>query len=495
MEQCYDTVTAKSDVNREPSDESKEREQELAEQSLDTRQEHVILPFRRKLSYGVGGLGDSVLANGIIQAGTLYTLALKMNMTTIGTLMVIPRLWDSVTDPFMGNLSDNTRTRWGRRRPYVLFGGLVTALMFLLTVSPPAFLQEKGLLAYFFVFCMLYFTAYTVFSVAFSGLGLEMSTEYHERTRVMGYRAFFTAIGGMVAGAAMWITFRPAWSPRIGMSIMGLAFGGLAVASFIMAASGTREIGEIQKQEKVGIFRALKYTMTNKQFLILVSALALYVLGLYVTIPLYQVLNSYYVCGGDMEAASKIELYKNTIYSVLMLGAIAPITWVGTRLGKQKTLSLCLFFGIVGTGSVWFLFTPELPYLQLLNPIILAFSLPAVQVFPMSIMADICDLDELKTGLRREGMYGASFGFVIKLVLSFVLYLSGRALDFAGIDQNLDIQAPEALFRLRLMAVIVPITLLAASGVLLFKLNVPEAKVREVRRILEDRRNVQGGEN
>jgi Na+/melibiose symporter-like transporter len=77
---------------------------------------------------------------------------------------------------------------------------------------------------------------------------------------------------------------------------------------------------------------------------------------------------------------------------------------------------------------------------------------------------------------------------VIKLVLSFVLYLSGRALDFAGIDQNLDVQAPEALFRLRLMTVIVPVTLLAAAGVLLFKLNVPEAKVREVRRILEDRR-------
>jgi GPH family glycoside/pentoside/hexuronide:cation symporter len=143
---------------------------------------------------------------------------------------------------------------------------------------------------------------------------------------------------------------------------------------------------------------------------------------------------------------------------------------------------------MVGTGSVWFLYTPSFPYVQLLSPIILAFSLPAVQVFPMSIMADICDLDELKTGLRREGLYGASFGFVIKMVLSIVLYLSGRVLRFAGIDQTLDIQSPEALLKLRIMVVLVPVVLLAASGLLLLKLKVPEGRVRKVRAILEARR-------
>jgi GPH family glycoside/pentoside/hexuronide:cation symporter len=461
----------------------------LRETSFDTQEDHVILPFNRKLLFSFGGLGDAIIGNGVIGAGTLYSLALKLDPLTVGIIAVIPRLWDAVTDPFMGHISDNTRTRWGRRRPYVLFGGISAALIFFILMCPPASLGDRGTLVYFFVTLMFYYTAYTVFSVPYSALGFEMSIDYHERTRVMAFRAFCVAIGGMIAGFAMWITFNRIFpSPRVGMGATGLLFAAIASISFVVAALGTREAAETQKQDKLDLLRAFKYTMTNGQFLLLVGALAMYVLGLYVTLPVYTWINSYYVFHGDLAAAGKLEMIRSTIYAVLMLGTIFPLTWLGTRLGKRQTLALALLFAVIGTSSTWFMFTPKAPYLQLLMPVALACALPAVQIFPMSIMADICDLDELKTGLRREGLYGASFGFVIKLAGSMTLFLTGVILRVAGIDQTARVQTPEALLKLRVLGALVPAIMLGIAGILLFRLNVPESKVREVRAILEQRR-------
>lgn len=423
-------------------------------------------------------------------AGTLYTLALKMNMTTIGTIMLLPRVWDAILHPLMGNISDNTRCRWGRRRPYILAGGIATGILFYLTMSPPAFLEEKGVLGYFFAMSIFYFTAYTVFAIPYCGLGLELSADYHERTRVMAFRAFFTAIGGMVAGSSMWITFHEVWgSPRTGMRITGLVFGTVAALAAIMTVLGTREAPAAQSQSRIGLFRALRCMLTNKQFLILCAAISLYVLGLYVIIPLYPILSSYYVYNGDLEAASRLEFVRGALCASLMLGTIFPITWLGTRLGKKWAFVSCMVIGVAGAGSTWFLFVPSHPHLQLLASVILAFALPAIQVYPMAIMADICDLDELATGLRREGIFGASFGLIINLVLSLTVLLAGVVLDISGIDQKAKTQTPEALYRLRLIVALLPAAMISLSAMLLTTLDVSEKKVQEVREILNGRRS------
>lgn len=448
------------------------------------------LPFRRKVLYGVAGLGDSVVGNGVLAATLLYPLALKVDMAVLGLLMIVPRLWDAVTDPIMGNVSDNTRSRWGRRRPYILVGGLATGLCFFLVYAWPPLFEGKALLAWFFVIFIVFYGAHTVFSIPYNALGFELSSDYHERSRVMAYRAFFTSIGGMVAGGAMWITFREAWwTPRTGLLVLGLLFGGLSTVTFVAAALGTREAAPAQPQPRIGFIEAYRYTIQNRPFLILIAALTLYTVGLYMIIPLYSMLSIYYVFDGDKAAASNLEFYKGLLYALLMLGTIFPITWLGKRVGKKRALISCLAVGIAGTASAWFLYVPDAPYFQLVMSAVLAFSLPAVQIFPMSIIADICDADELRTGRRREGAYGAMYAFVMKLTFCIIPALSGLILNVAGIDEKLEVQDPEAVSNLRVLVSVIPPAMLTLCVLLLLKLNASEKQADAVRDAL-DRRSV-----
>ena len=181
------------------------------------------------------------------------------------------------------------------------------------------------------------------------------------------------------------------------------------------------------------------------------------------------------------------------MYNALKLFTVVLIAWIGTKLGKDKTFGVGLVVSGAGMILTWFLFTPAHPYWQLAIPVFLAFSLPTLEIFPQAIMADICDLDELKTGLRREGMFGASLGFAMKLAVAGTQFVTGVVLRFAGFDPGLEgAQPPDVLFKLRIMTVLIPFALISISGALLFFLRVPEKRIREVRATLEARRRDEG---
>ena len=214
----------------------------MSKERFDRHEEHVLLPFRKKVFYGFGGLGDTLLGNGMTQVAAVFNIVFKVDAFWIGMVLLAPRVWDAVTDPLMGHISDNTRTRWGRRRPYVLWGGILTAILFLFLLCPPATLRPRGMLGYLLFVSMLYFTAYTVFSVSYNALGLEMSLDYHERTRVMGFRSFLNSGGGILASWGLWLAYRPELgSPVVGARVMGLLFALIAGAAFVTVALGTRE--------------------------------------------------------------------------------------------------------------------------------------------------------------------------------------------------------------------------------------------------------------
>ena len=172
-----------------------------------------------------------------------------------------------MTDPFMGNLSDNTRSRWGRRRPYIAIGAVLTGVLFALMWMPPRSLGETGLFGYFLLISILYFTTYTVFMVPWNALGYELTTDYNERTRVMAYKTFFSSAAA---------TFFLPWAYKLcfvlgkteveGVRVVGVIFGVLMILTGVVPALFCKENMSVQTQHKITFKAALKYTMKNRPF-------------------------------------------------------------------------------------------------------------------------------------------------------------------------------------------------------------------------------------
>lgn len=162
------------------------------------------VPTRRKIAWGTGTIADTLMANGINGlALPIYSIALGVSPGLTGLAVGIPRAWDATTDPLMGNISDNTCCKFGRRRPYIALGAILGEILFAILWMPPAMLGKTGLFIYFLLVAIHFFAAYTIYVVPQSALGFELSIDYNERTRVMAYRAFFGGGGALIYGRGL----------------------------------------------------------------------------------------------------------------------------------------------------------------------------------------------------------------------------------------------------------------------------------------------------
>jgi len=160
--------------------------------------EHHITPLQdrgcvsQKLGFGIGAMVAVIAVNAVAGLSQLYlNVGLKLSPILVGIVMMLPRLWDAFTDPAVGHLSDNTRSRWGRRIPYVFVGAIITGLTYMLLFSVPRGWNDIPMLVYFTVMSLLFFTGITIYSIPQGALGLEMTLDYHERTRIFSFSAFF----------------------------------------------------------------------------------------------------------------------------------------------------------------------------------------------------------------------------------------------------------------------------------------------------------------
>jgi glycoside/pentoside/hexuronide:cation symporter, GPH family len=199
--------------------------------------------------------------------------------------------------------------------------------------------------------------------------------------------------------------------------------------------------------------------------------------------------NVYHVHGGDAKAAAAIQGWNGTAYHVTTLLTLPLITWASTRFGKRRTLFACLLLPFFGTLTKWFTYTPEYPWLQLLTPVLLAPGMACLWTLLGSMVADICDVDELKHGERREGLFGAVYGWVFKLGLSAALVIGGYVLDWTGFDAALGgAQSPGTLTAIRVVFTVVPAFGIAVALVLVARFPITEADARATRAALERRR-------
>jgi GPH family glycoside/pentoside/hexuronide:cation symporter len=246
-------------------------------------------------------------------------------------------------------------------------------------------------------------------------------------------------------------------------------------------------------QKTLDFLRGFLATMKFRPFLILCGATFLVFNGFMLVSAFSSYVMIYYVYGGDKDLGAKLMGWNGTLSALATFLVILLVTWLGTRIGKRKTFFFSTGISVVGYLLKWFCYSRSNPYLILVPTPLIAFGLGGLFVLMGSMIADVCDFDELQTGQRREGMFGAVFWWVVKLGMALALALSGYALNFTGFDVNLGSgQSERTLFLMRLLDIGVPALTSALAILLVAAYPLTEAMAHEVRTQLEKRRGRAG---
>ncbi len=453
------------------------------------------VPVGRKLAVGAGGF--PVQNGGLIvqyMAQPIFQIFLGLNPALFGLAMTIPRIWDAFTDPLMGRISDRTKSRYGRRRPYVFLGSIAVALSFLTIWMVPQNMSEMGTFLWLTVTSVLFFTAFTVYSVPFNALVYEQTPDYHERTRLMFYFALFYNIGNLCVN---WYVPATNWS-GFENSLVGarwIAFGLALIVFFGMgilpAIFGKERFYEVAQKEnkKIGFMKAIGQAASSKPMMGLVGIVfALNFCGTIAgSIAMYIVI--YYVKAGDVAGGLVLNAWNGTGFAIVGFLGIFVLRSLALRFGKRRAMLFVLALTAIGGIYKWYIFTPDYPHLLLLDAVLNGPVWVSLGVIVPSMIADLCDWDEYKFGERREGIISSVFTWITKFGTSFTFLVSGVALYFSGFNEALGVDQPEGtITALRVFfvgaSVLAPI--LAIFCLRLY--NITEETAYNIREELETRR-------
>ncbi len=678
---------------------------------------HDRVSFPHKIAYGIGGFVNNLLGSAIGGMTIVLTLALGMNPAVVGLLGGLPRLMDAITDPLMGYASDKTRSRWGRRRPYLFVGAIASGIVFALlwqfpapsqfrlklvdygadsvysggetgedpglvelvaqwgrdivsikkiddvehevVISPPVLVtgewvgvdvplsqftqlttrehlaqilisgdietvyvdnvylyradsdssgavmstgQEdvEGLEAptapapaptlppedvisffsatyadvnvdywstdwdmadvedarvaghdvkrysdvqfagidfgeqpidasamthihmdiwtpdptpegksqayyfwYFLIGSLVFFLAYTVFATPWVALGYELTPDYHERTRLMGVQNFVSTFAFIIAPWFLAIMTNTAW---FGNQIQGakwLAFMiclvtivlGVIPAIFLRERLAPQVVAE-EKKEGAGFAanmtafgQGLVQTIRSGPFLMLCVATFL-IFNSFIMISSFQIfVFIYHIYAGNQGDGAWLAGLAGTLGIIFGFVVIVLVTWMGTKLGKQRAFFISIAISVIGYLMKWFCYTPDYPLLALLPAPFLAFGLGGLFTLMGSMIADVVDLDELTTGERREGMFGSIYWWVVKLGQGVALAAGGFLLNATGWDPALGgNQTEQTLLLMRVFDAFIPVLASLVAIWVILKYPITEDSAFETRKKLELRR-------
>jgi GPH family glycoside/pentoside/hexuronide:cation symporter len=460
------------------------------------------IPFPLKLVYGFGAFVNNTLAAAIGGMIIVLNLGLGMSPALVGLLGALPRLTDALTDPLMGYISDNTRSRYGRRRPYIFIGAILAGIVYALLWQLPVEKSTTFYFVYFLVGSLIFYLAYTIYATPWVALGYELTPDYHERTRLMGVQNFIGNIAYMISPYFLAIMYMPMFGDVVvGARYLAVIIGVVVIALGILPALFLRERfhnagddGESKMSAGLGhvvmdFFRGFGKTLRFKPFLKLCVATFLVFNGFILIASFQPYVIIYYVFGGDQAAGSSLVGHSGLIQAISGLFVIAFVTWLATKIGKRRAFFVSTGVSMVGYSLKWFCYTPDNPWLVLIPAPLMAFGLAGLFTLMPSMICDVVDMDELNTHERREGMYGSIFWWVVKLGQSVAIAGGGILLVTTGFDVNLGgNQSADAITLMRLCDAFIP-TL--ASGIAIWSIatyDITETKAHEVRVVLEERR-------
>lgn len=488
------------------------------------------VPVGQKMAFGSGHLVLNLLPGALGVFMFFLLTAFGMDPFLAGLLGGLPRIFDAITDPIMGFITDNTKSKWGRRRPYIFIGAILSGVLFaLLWQLDPENTQDYNFW-YFLIMSMVFLIGNTMFATPLVGLGYEMTSDYNERTRLMAFSQTIGQIAWMIVPWFWVIISDPDMLPISAEEISRIASLGLSDADAAkttleaVQANGVRKLSVIvgaaciilgilpaffckgidsanmENRKEISLsslgsnlmdlFRGIAQVAKNKPFTRLCGATFLVFNGFQMVAAFSVYIIVFYMYNGSYADAGTLPAWFSTITAVITAFGVIPIvSWMAGKWGKRSAFIISTAISIVGYILKWWAFDPENIWLLFMPIPFMAFGLGGLFTLMMSMTADVCDLDELENGMpRKEGTFGAIYWWMVKLGQALALVLGGAVLKFVGFDGAAAQQTAETMISLRIADVVIPASTAALAIWIMWKYSLSEKRAMEIKDQLVERR-------
>ncbi len=439
------------------------------------------LPLATIVAYALPTLGTGFM--GLLVAVYLLkfsTDVLLIAPAAIGAILFLSRFWDAIADPIAGYLSDRSTARLGRRRAWMLVSAVPVGLFFVLVWSPPPGLGGTALAAWMAVAVFGFFSAETVLLIPHTALGAELSSAYHERTRIFGVRSMVAVAGSLLALVGLYV-LTTSKAPRAAAVAIAVPIAVFTAASIVFAVARLREREELRGRGPADPLAAFADVARNPHARLLLVVFGIESLGS-ATIGVLVPYVADYVVG-------RPELTAPILLSYFVPVVLFTPLWIrlSRRYGKKRLWVLSMALTAVAFGGMFFV-RPGVPgvIVMTLFGVLGGIGGSCGQVVGPSIQADVIDWDEHRTGQRKEGVYFAAWNFVRKAAFGIVAMLAGTTLTLIGFVPNQP-QSEETLFALRTLFGIFPGASFVIGTLLFLRFGLNEREHTEIRAALDRR--------
>lgn len=446
--------------------------------ALKTENKPAKLSFITKFLYGIGDWGNTTTTT-IVGFFFLYFLTDVAHLPPVfaSPVLLIGTIWDAINDPLIGVFADKVHTRWGRRRPFFIIGAVPFGLAFMLLWWVPPFTNNYLLMLYYLLAYILFDTAFTFVCVPYGTLTPELTQDYDERTQLNGFRMGTSMAGGLIAAFFVPVIASMFPEEKTGYMVMALIFGILAMLPYILLFFTMKEKYSETKSSDLSIVQSFFYTWKNRAFRF---AAGIYMTA-WMTVALVSALFIYYV-NYWMNMGDQLEY----ILAVVQLAAficIPIIVKLAGKMGKTKAYIFGMVWWTAVMLSLAFLPSTAGKYVYAIAALA-GLGIAAAHVIPWSIIPDVVDDDELRTGHRREGTYYGYMVFIQKAGTAVVLALIPWVLSLTGYVANQP-QNTATTTAIRSMMGFLPAILLTISMLLAWKFPITREKYAELRKAIE----------
>ncbi|MDJ0511626.1 MAG: glycoside-pentoside-hexuronide (GPH):cation symporter [Crocosphaera sp.] len=425
------------------------------------------LNFSTKLAYGIGELSGSLPSNILVFFFLFFlTNVAGLKPGVAGLIVMIGKIWDAFNDPLIGWLSDRTRSPWGRRYPWMIFGSIPLGLSCVLLWTIPPHNNQNFLVIYYTIIALMFYGSFTAVLLPYSALSAELTKNYNDRTNLISFRSMFSIGGSIFSLVLAELIFSWINDSKKQYLILGLIVGFITIIAIFISVWGTyRRYHRVQQNynynrqsSSLSFLEKIQLIFTNFPF---ICVMIIYLCA-WLSVQTIAAILPYFVI--NCMALSEIHFTRMAI-TVQGTALLMMVVWnfLSQKLGKKMIYLMGIPFTIVAEFGL-FLLQPGQTRLMYIIAIIAGIGIATAYIVPWSMLPDVVDLDELKTGERREGIFFAFLVQLQKIGIAIALLVVGKILDSSGyIPGNITEQPETALWAIRMIIGPIPISLLIIS--------------------------------